>query len=143
MLTTLHNQPSPDTACIIWYTGADNAYPLTSNFPIIRGTRKHQCVDHYIAELCEWLWEAFKEAQVQSTSEVKKQKWHYDRKANAISLEPGDLVSAKADTYRGRRKGKDQWEEEPYEVECQIVEGISSYLVKNQWTGHSWVLHQK
>ena len=68
---------------------------------------------------------------MQSTSEVERQKWHYDRKANAISLGPGDLVLAKADTYRRRRKVKDQWEEEPYKVEHQIAESISSYLVKN------------
>ena len=37
---------------------------------------------------------------------------------------------------------KDWWEEEPYKVECQVAEGILSYLMKNQWTGCSWVLHQ-
>ena len=57
-------------------------------------------------------------------SEVERQKWHYNRKANTISLEPGDLVLVKADTYTGRRKVKDQWEEELYEVECQVSEGI-------------------
>ena len=77
------------------------------------------------------------EAQMQSTSEAERQKRYYNRKANAISLEPGDLVLAQADTYRGRRKVKDQWEEELYKVECQIMEGISSYLMKNQQTGCS------
>ena len=38
---------------------------------------------------------------MQSTSEAERQKQQYDRKANAFSLEPGDLVLAKADTYRG------------------------------------------
>ena len=109
---------------------------------MIRGMKQYQHVDHHIAELCEWLWEAFKEAQVQSTSEVERQKQDYDRKANAISLEPGDLVLAKADTYRGRMKVQDQWEEEPYEVEHQVAEGVPSYLMKNQQTGCSWVLHQ-
>ena len=72
--------------------------------------KKHQCVDHYIAELCEWLWEAFKEVQVQSMSEAERQKQHYyDRKANAVSLEPGDLAFAKADAYKWKRKMKDQW----------------------------------
>ena len=80
---------------------------------MIRGTKKHWHVDHYIAELHEWLWEAFKDAQVQSMSEVERQKWYYDRKANAISLEPGDLVLAKANAYRRKRKVKDQWEEGP------------------------------
>ena len=71
---------------------------------MIRGTRKHQHVDHYIAELCEQLWEAFKETQMQSTSEAERQKWYYNRKANALSLEPGNLVLAKADAYRGGEK---------------------------------------
>ena len=35
--------------------------PLDFYFPMMRGTGKHQCVDCYIAELCEWLREAFKE----------------------------------------------------------------------------------
>ena len=109
---------------------------------MVRGTQKYQCVDHYIAKLCERLWEAFKEAQVQAISEVERQKQHYSRKANAISLEPDDLVLAKADTYRRRRKVKDQWEEELYEVEHKIAEGIPSYLMKNQLTRCSSVLHQ-
>ena len=45
-------------------------------FSMIKGMKKHQCVAHYIAELHEWLWEAFKEAQVQSASEVEKQMWY-------------------------------------------------------------------
>ena len=61
------------------------------------------------------------------------QRQYYDHKANAISLETGDLVLAKADTYKGRRKGKDHWEEEPYEVVHQIAEGIPSYLMENKY----------
>ena len=38
---------------------------------------------------------------------------------------------AKADAYKGRRKVKDQWEEEPYKVEFPIAEGVPSYPVKN------------
>ena len=87
--------------------------------------------------LCEWLQEPFKEARMHSTSDAERQKRYYDRKANAILLEPGDLVLAKADAYRGRRKVKAQLQEEPYKVECQIAEDIPSYLLKNQWTGCS------
>ena len=115
--------------------------PINFYFPTIMSTEKHQHVDHYVAGLCEQLCEAFKEAQVQSTSEAEMQRQYYDHKANAISLEPGDLVWAKGDAYKGRRKVKDQWEEEPYKVECRIAEGIPSYFMKNQWTRCSWVLH--
>ena len=44
-------------------------------FPTIRAAEKHQHVEYYIAELCEWLQEAFEEAQAQSTSEAERQKW--------------------------------------------------------------------
>ena len=33
-------------------------------------------------------------------------------------------------------------EEELYEVGCQVAEGVPSYLMRNQWTRCSWVLHQ-
>ena len=122
--------------------GCQPCLPIDFYFPTIRGMKKHQCVDHYVSELCEWLWEAFKEAQGQSTSEVERQKQYYDRKANAISLEPGNLVLAKADAYRGRRKVKDWLEKEPYKVELQVAEAILSYLMRNPQTACSQVLHQ-
>ena len=103
---------------------------------------KHQHVNHHVADLHEQLCKAFKEAQIQSTSEAERQRQYYDHKANAISLEPGNLVLAKPDAYKGRGKVKDPWEEEPYEVECRIAEGIHFYLMKNQQTGCSQVLHQ-
>ena len=78
--------------------------PIDFYFPMITGMKKHQHVDHYIAELYEWLWGAFKEAQVQSTSEVERQKQYCYRKANVISLEPGDVVLVKANAYRGGGK---------------------------------------
>ena len=46
--------------------------PVKFYFLMIRGTGKHQCVDYYIAQLCEQLWEAFKEVQAQSTSEAER-----------------------------------------------------------------------
>ena len=42
--------------------------PINLYFPTIVSTEKHQCVNHYIADLCEQLHEAFKEVQVQSLS---------------------------------------------------------------------------
>ena len=66
---------------------------------------------------------------MQSTSEAERQRQYYDYEANAISLEPGDLVLAKANAFKGRKKEKDWWEEEPYKVECRIPEGIPSYLM--------------
>ena len=70
-------------------------------------------------------------------SEAERQKQYYNRKANVISPETGDLVLAKAEAYRGKRKVKDWWEEELYEVEHQVAEGLPLYLMKTQQTGCS------
>ena len=48
--------------------------PVDLYFPMIRGTKKHQYVDHYVAKLCEKLQESFNEAQVPSASETERQK---------------------------------------------------------------------
>ena len=98
--------------------------PINFYFPMVRGSQKYQCVDHYVAKLHERLQEAFNKGRVLSTSEAERLKWHYDIKANTISLEPDDFILARANPYKGRRKVKDQWEEELYEVECQMVESI-------------------
>ena len=110
-------------------------------FSTIRGMKKHQCVDHYIAELCEWLWEAFKEAEVQP-----HQRWR-DRSGTVIEkLMPFHWNQVTWSWLKPMLTGEEEseglWEEEPYDVEHQVVEGIPSYLMRNQQTGHSWVLHQ-
>ena len=74
---------------------------------------------------------------MQSKSEAESQKWYCDRKANAVSLEPGDLVLARADAYRGR-KLKDQWEEEPYEVEHQVQRGVRLRKCHKVQIVHCW-----
>ena len=76
--------------------------------------------------------------------EGERQRQYYNCKGKCHFIGtrwPG--LGAKADMpSKGRRKVKDWWEEEPYEVEFRIAEGIPSYLMKNQWTGCSWVIHQ-
>ena len=66
---------------------------------------------------------------MQSTSEAQRQKQYYNRKANGISLQPGNLVLAKDNAYRGKRKVQDWWEEEPYEMEFQAAEASLPTLV--------------
>ena len=58
-----------------------------------------------------------------------------------MNLKPGDLVLVKADAWKGKRKIKDKWDEETWEVSQQIVADVPSYKVMNQ---HRWsqVLHQ-
>ena len=137
MLTIIQDQPSLGTAHITWCSGTLlHAYPLTSIFHMIWGIEKH-----WLCWLlcCQVTWTtAAKPSRKCKNSTLlmsKRQKQYYDRKANAILPELGDLVLAKANAYKGKRKVKDQWEEELYEVLCQVTEGVSSNLMKNKQTG--------
>ena len=61
-----------------------------------------------------------------------RQKRYYDRKIGAVNLKPGNLVIVKADAFKGRRKIKDRWEEDTWEVVHQIATDVPSYEVTNQ-----------
>ena len=99
-----------------------------------------KCVDEYIASVWDRLRTALQEAQAQSMAETCQQKWYYDRKIGTMNLKPGNLVLVKADAFKGKRKIKDRWEEETWEVVHQIVTDVPSYEVINQH-GRSCVLH--
>ena len=83
------------------------------------------------------LWEA----QSLSMVEACQQKQYYDRKVGTMNLKPGNLALVKADAFKGKRKIKDRWEEDIWEVVCQIMTDIPSYKVTNQH-GKSCILHQ-
>ena len=70
----------------------------------------------YIASVRDRLRRALQEAQAQSTAEACQQKWYYDREIGAVNLKPGNLVLVKVDAWKGKRKIKDRWEEETWEV---------------------------
>ena len=72
--------------------------------------------------------------------EAQQQKWYYDQKIGAMDLKPGNLVLVKADAFQGKRKIKDRWKDEPYEMVCQIMKDIPSYKVTGQCQ-QSCVLH--
>ena len=91
-------------------------------------TRK---VDTYVASVRNRLRSALREAQAQSTTEACRQKWYYDRKVGTVNLKPGNLVVVKADAWKGKRKIKDRWDEETWEVSCQIAADVPSYEVTN------------
>ena len=65
-------------------------------------------------------------------AEACQQKWYYDRKIGTVNLKPGDLVLVKTDAFKGKRKIKDRWEEDTWEVVHQIMTDIPSYKGMNQ-----------
>ena len=89
-------------------------------------------VEMYIASVRDRLRSTLQEAQAQSTVEACQQKWYYNRKIDAVNLKPGDLVLVKADAWKRKRKIKDRWEEETWEVVHQIAADVPYYKVTNQ-----------
>ena len=99
-----------------------------------------KCVDEYVASVWDILRTALWEAQAQSMVEAHWQKQYYNRKIGTVNLKPGDLILVKADAFKGKRKIKDRWEEDTWEVVHQIATDIPSYKVTNQ-PGRSCILH--
>ena len=129
--------PKHLTELVYAYNSMRSAITGYSPQYLMFGCSPHLPIDFILPMIRAWrntLQEAFKELQEQSTTEAKRQKQYYDRKTNAILLEPGDLVQAKTNVYKRKRKVKDQWEEETYEVVCQVSEDIPFYLMKNMQT---------
>ena len=73
-------------------------------------------VDTYVASVRDQLRSTLREVQAQSTAESCQQKQYYDRKIGAVNLKPGNLVLVKEDAWKGKRKIKDRWDEETWEL---------------------------
>ena len=73
-------------------------------------------------------------------AEAHQQKWYYNRKIGTVNLKPGDIILVKADAFEGKRKIKDRWEEDAWEVVHQVTTDIPSYEVMKQH-GKSCILH--
>ena len=120
--------------------------PLNFIFPIIGSNKAPlteafaRSVDVYVASVWDRMRSTLQEVQAQYTTEAHWQKQYFDRKIGAVNLKPGNLVLVKVDAWKGKRKIKDRWEEETWEVVWQIATDVPSYEVMNQH-GWSWVLH--
>ena len=89
------------------------------------------------------LKEALPIARDSAIMEAQQQKRHYDWKAGAVELQPGDKVLVKLDAFRGqRRKLKNQWSGNLHTVVKRVADGIPTYVVKNDKTGKKQVFHR-
>ena len=96
--------------------------PVNSVFPTIGSnealTREASTkfVDEHVASIWYRLRTTQWEAQAQSKVETCQQKRYYERKIDAVNLKPGNLELVKVDAFKGKRKIKDRWEEDTWEV---------------------------
>ena len=83
-------------------------------------------VDEYVASVWGRLRTALHEVQAQSMAEAHQQKQYYDRRKGTVNMKPGNLVLVKTDAFKGKRKIRDRWEEDTWEVVHQIVTDVPS-----------------
>ena len=100
-----------------------------------------QPVDNYVTEMISALRKAFKVTCNMTQTEALRQKWRYDRKASTVTLNKGDVVLVRNDQFVGRRKLKDCWGDEVYNVCDQVNVDVSVYIIKNQ-QGRRQTLHR-
>ena len=79
-----------------------------------------------------------KEAHYQNNIETKRQKWYCDRCTGAVVLKP--VVMLRTDAFVGKRKMKDKWSNEHYEVVCQNG-NVPTYDIKDK-NGKVKITHQ-
>ena len=97
--------------------------PVNFYFPTFRSTEapsrgtstKH--VDEYVATVHDRLRAALWKLRPSQWQKPSDKKWYYDQKMGTVDLKPGNLVFVKADTFKGKRKIKDRWEDEA----CKVV----------------------
>ena len=103
--------------------------PIDFYFPT-RGAFEHShCVPEYVDQIRRHLKEACTEAHVQTNLEADRQKQNYDKATNTVQLVPGDAILLKQDAFQGKRKMKDRWGDEEYEVVHQVAPDMPAYEV--------------
>ena len=84
--------------------------PIDLLFPTAVQQGSTRTIDDYVLSLYERLKEALPVARDSAIMEARWQKRHYDRRAGALELQPGDKVLVKLDAFHSqRRKLKNQW----------------------------------
>ena len=116
--------------------------PIDLLFPTAVQQGSTRTIDDYVLSLYERLKEALPVARDSTIMEARQQKRHYDRRAGAVELQPGDKVLVKLDAFCGqRRKLKNRWSGDLHTVVKRVMDGIPTYVIKNDKTGKKQVLH--
>ena len=117
--------------------------PIELLFPTRREQNLTRTIDKYVETLYRHLRKSVKMAQDSALKEALWQKRLYDRKVGAVELRPGDHVLVKLDAFRSQwRKLKNRWGSDLHTVKTRMADGIPAYVVKNERTGKTQVLHR-
>ena len=103
--------------------------PVDYLFLTLRDTPHKSKLEESVALHQKRLKEAFAMARQLTSEEAARQQCHYDSRAGAVTLQPGDVVMVCTDRFVGKCKVKDQWEEGGYVIVNQL-EDWPVYKVK-------------
>ena len=103
--------------------------PVDYLFPTLHDSSHQTKMEVSVVAMQKRLKEAFTVARCLTSEEAAKQCRYYDRKAEAVALQPGDIVMVHTDGFVGKRKVKDRWEDGGFIVESQL-EDWPVYKVK-------------
>ena len=97
--------------------GRQPRLPVDLLFPTVRRDENSQTTDKYVTSLYDKLKSALASARDTALLEAQRPKRHYDCKARAVELHPGDKVLVKLDAFRGQwQKLKNWWGDALYTV---------------------------
>ena len=77
--------------------GCQPRLPVKLLFLTVRRDENSRTTDEYVTSLYDKLKSALVSARDTAILEAWRQKWHYDHKAGAVELHPGDKVLVKLD----------------------------------------------
>ena len=109
--------------------GRRSRIPVDYLFLTLRDSPHQTKMEVSVAAMQKRLKEAFAVARHLTSEEAAKQCHYYDRKARAVSLQPGDVVMVHTDGFVDKQKVKDSWEDEGFIIESQL-EDWPVYRVK-------------
>ena len=99
--------------------GRRSRVPVDYLFPTLRDSPHQTKMEMSVAAMQKRLKEAFAVARRLTSEEAAKCRY-YDRKAEAVALQPGDIVMVHTNGFVGKQKVKDQWEDGGFIVESQL-----------------------
>ena len=117
--------------------GRRSRIPVDYLFPTLHDLPHQTKMEVSVAAMQKSLKEAFAVARHLTSEEAAKQHCYYDRKAEAVALQPGDVVMVCTNGFVGKRKVKDQWEDRGFIVESQL-EDWPVYKVKCPTSDDRW-----
>ena len=100
-------------------------------------------VDHYVSTLYEHLRHATSLAHTAADKEAQRFKRIYDKQASVVVLHPSDKVLTHLDAFTGaRRKLKNCWNSQLHMVVHCMLDGVPTYVVRNDNNGNKSVFHR-